>query len=320
MEDNERDQSEKAGEENGIVISPMQINKTPLRRDTVGDAGEFIDSFIHAIESENIYKVMGTYPDKSFLLTGAPGNGKTMAIEALVNEMNQDVHTGLLANLKGMIEPKLLGFKYDIETYGTKYINEGSRIVQLFFDTCFMKANMGYKTLVIFDEAETLFGKRISDQHKEDIKVLETIMKNMQRLHDTDNMYAVMMSNFPEAFDEASIRSGRVDQKYEFKNPTLDERVLAYRHAIERVNERATYKVIRKYDSEHLAELSNNFSHSDITESVNSAVKLRAKEASQEPTSGALHLNIWITGKRIIDSIKRHRKMFIKEERTIGFY
>ena len=175
-----------------------------------------------------------------------------------------------------------LGFSYDIGKYGTAYINEGPKIIQRFFDTCFNYANHGFKTLMIFDEAETIFGKRLSNNaHKEDSKLLNTIMMNMQKLHNTDNAYIVMMSNFPNAFDEASIRAGRVDKHYTFTKPNRVEREKAFEHAIIQINEKAGYSVVRNYNISELANISNEFSYADIMESVKAAVKIRAKQLSR---------------------------------------
>ena len=307
-----------------IKIIPMPITTYPLRENVVGEAGQFVDEFIQATDSEMIYNVMGVQPDKSFLITGAPGNGKTFAIEALVNQINNEPFLKFMKDPTSKTPPefKMLAFKYDTGKYGTAYINRGSKIVQSVFDTCFMVAKRGYKSMMIFDEAETLFGNR-SDRvgHKEDTKVLETIMKNMQTLHDTPNAYAVMMSNFPEAFDAASIRSGRVDKRYEFGNPTQTEREFAYTHSINQINEKAGYKVVRGCDPSKLAKMSDNFSYSDITESVNSAVKQKARDVSMRPQDGMLDLNIWITEKGVRKSIADHREQFktTKSRKRIGF-
>ena len=306
-------------------IIPMESKKYPRREDIVGDAGLFVDDFIQAIGTEQIYRVMGVNPDKAFLITGSPGNGKTMAIETLVNEINRNIVDDLLSGKtenKSMTQFKLLGFKYDTGRYGTAYINEGPKIIQNFFDVCFGVANYGVNSLVIFDEAENLFGRRQDSRgHKEDDKNIETIMKNIQALHYIDNAYVVMMSNFPEAFDEASIRSGRVDRKIEFKNPTDAEREFAYKQGIHRLNERAGYSVIRSYDTSELAKLSGGFSYSDVIESINSAVKQKAKETSSKKNVEIIDLNVWITQKGLKESIEKHRDKFVKkrESRKIGF-
>ena len=184
---------------------------------------------------------------------------------------------------------------------------------------CFRVAET-YNTLIIFDEAENLFGNRATNTgHKEDNKVLDTIMKNMQKLHDTDGLYSVMMSNFPEAFDEASIRAGRVDKRYEFKNPTLSEREFAYEHTIDQINEKAGYSVVRGYNTKTLADMTNNFSYADINESVSSAVKLRAKQIIENRTRKLITAG-YISQKRLENSVKEHKKKFKTSNKSkIGF-
>jgi len=309
------------GDDKKQYILPMDVSKYPTKENVVGDARNFIDEFIQASNSEMIYKSMGVNPDKSFLITGPPGNGKTLGIEALVNEINKDVIEKYEQEPKGNHPFNLLAFKYDTGKYGTKYINEGSKIVQAFFDTCFTVANAGYKTLVVFDEAETLFGHRSeSRNHKEDNKVLETIMKNMQILHDTDKMYSVMMSNFPEAFDKASIRSGRVDKRFVFNKPNLYEREFAYNHAVQQINEKAGYRVVRSYNPKHLAKISDGFSYADIAETVKATVRQRAKEISNTRKNKIIPAG-YVTGGRLEKTIIKHRDAFKKVSRKnkIGF-
>jgi transitional endoplasmic reticulum ATPase len=302
--------------ENIPKFSPLPITRKPRRGDIIGQARDFVDDFILSINSEVIYNKMGIQPDKTFLISGPPGNGKTMGIEALVNEMNSDFYDVVMSG--GTSVPNLVAMKYDIGKYGTAYINMGSKIVQQFFDECYRMAK-GYKTLIIFDEAENIFGNRQSNSnHKEDSKLLDTIMKNIQTVHDTNNMYAVMMSNFPEAFDEASIRAGRVDKRYEFIMPKLDERKLGYEHAIHKINKRADYQVVRSYNSDALAELTDGYSYADIVESVNSAVKKRAVEISKSRTPGIVPAG-YISQKRLEESIKDHGNKFIQKYDGIGF-
>jgi SpoVK/Ycf46/Vps4 family AAA+-type ATPase len=291
-----------------IKFLPMSIQTYPTMNDVIGRSREFVGDFIKAVNSDKIYSGMGITSDKTFLITGSPGNGKTMAVEALINEMNK----GAVDDRMNGRAPRfdIFGFKYSIGKYGTAYINEGSRIVQCFFDTCFTVADNGYRVMAIFDEAENLYGSRVNPHsHKEDSKVLDTIMENMQVLHDTRNIYAVMMSNFPDAFDKASIRSGRVDKRYEFLRPNKNEREFGFQHAIDKVNSKAGYQVIRDYDVSELSVISDGFSYADVVEAVDSAVKLRAKEISEKRNDKRI-VKGWIAQKRLVDSVISHGKMF----------
>lgn len=308
------DDNQEAGEMPKFI--PMSIYPKPLRDDIVGQAGTFVDDFILAMKSESIYNRMAVSPDKTFLITGKPGTGKTIGINALVNQINNERYLGWLEGEK--MKPQLFGMEYDIGKYGTAYINMGSKIAQGFFDRCYRMSTIA-PVLVIFDEAEVLFGSRANNHsHKEDSKLLDTIMKNMQTLHDRDNMYAVMMSNFPDAFDSASIRAGRVDRRYEFKLPDQTERDFAYEHTIRRLNEKAGYKVVRGYDTADLATLSREFSYADIVESVNGAVKKRAQQISKTRKKGTIPSG-YISQKRLEDAVNSHKSAFHSSKRSIGF-
>lgn len=297
-----------------ITFSPMKIAGYPKRKNIVGTAGKFIDEFSSAIKSEYLYHVMGVAPDKSFLITGPPGNGKTFSVEALVNEINESS-----TDSQNLDKINLLGFKYDIGEYGTKFINEGCTIVQKFFDNCLEMANDYRKTIMIFDEADVLFGKRDSQQsHKEDSKVLTTIMKNMEKSHNMNNVYTILLSNFPDAFDKASIRAGRIDKKYIFNIPTQSEREFAYNHAIQQINEKATYNIIQNYDASRLAEMSDKFSYADITESVRSAVKQKIKELYETEINELTKIRS-IKQNRLEKAVQSHGKNFIKTKKPIGF-
>ena len=299
-----------------LDFTPMEILSKPLREDVVGKAGEFVDDFILSMNSESMYKKMGVTSDKTFLITGVPGIGKTLGIRSLINEVNKE--QSQLWQRDIAVQPDMIGMSYDIGKYGTAYINMGSKIVQGFFDQCFNIAKK-YKVLIEFDEAEVLFGNRASNSsHKEDNKVLNTIMKNVQIVHDTPDMYMVLMSNHPEAFDEASIRAGRIDKKYQFELPNEEERKLAYDHTISNINESAGYQVVRGFDNFSLASMTSGYSYADIVETVNSAVKKRAMEIIKTRIGKTLTSG-YVSQKRLEDSIRSHSESFYGDKKGIGF-
>jgi len=305
-------------------FSPLFIEDNPKREDVVGEAGNFIKNLQTNIENSGMFKIMGTSPEKTFLLSGPPGVGKTYSIKALNNHMNKKIRKEMFdENPDSEIDLSGLGvvcFPYDIGRYGTAYINRGSRIVQAFFDNCFNVAGRGINVLAYMDEVDVLLSDRKNQfqSHKEDAKVLETIMKNMQIAHDTDNMYVVLMTNIAEICDKAAIRAGRIDARIELNLPTDSEREFSFIKAIKKVNKCAGYKVIRRANIDNLVEMSDNFSYADIFQVVENSVKKRVKELIN--SDRRIVQNCYVPGKRLEDELKEHAISFkLKESRKIGF-
>jgi len=319
MSDEKKKPKEEKDTEGDVVIEPLPIGPTPNRSQITGKAGVFVDEFLDAIDSEGVYKSMGVQPDKTFALTGPPGTGKTLAMRVLNTEANKEAYMHSFSeNTDGSVDALVL--PYNIGTQGTAYINRGSRKVQRFFDYCRRIASSGIVTIVELDEADALLGARgRSQSHSEDHKVLETIMKNLQEAHDYSGLYIVMMTNLPEICDKAALRAGRLDRIIKFELPTLNERVAGFKMAESNVNERAGYKVVRGLDYTKLAESSDKFSYADIVETVNEAVKQRAKEISKDRTHKIIPAG-YATQKKVMGALICHRASFKeKESKRIGY-
>ncbi|MFW6283211.1 MAG: AAA family ATPase [Minisyncoccales bacterium] len=305
-------------------IIPKFPEERPKIKDVVGEARNFIDELEVNIEAEGIFKKMGVNPNKTFLLEGLPGTGKTFSINAYNNTKNSNI-VNHMKNLKqgemiGFDEFNTMMFPYDIGKYGTAYINMGSKIVQNFFDTCYAYSELGIKTLVVMDEFDAVGQSRRSSGsrgHNEDKKVLETIMKNLQTSHDKNNMYVVLMTNEPDSCDEAVLRAGRIDQKVKFNLPKPKERDYAFREAIRKVNKNAGYFVIRGIHYDNLVEMSEGFNYADIFQSVENAVKKRAKELYLE--TGDINKQGRVYRSRLENAVMEHKKSYQPTKKGIGF-
>ncbi len=315
-------------EEEKIKVESLSPEKFPLAKDVMGESKRFVNEFIKNLQNEGVFKQMGVNPDKTFAIDGPPGVGKTYAIKAINNQLNShiikiaEMYFNNREGKKRRPRPQdfnLMCFQYDIGTYGTAYINMGSRRVQQFFDTALDVAYYGIPSLIVCDEADALFTKRgDSGNHGEDKKVLETLMKNIQIAHDTDGVYVILLSNMPDAIDPAVLRAGRIDKRYTFGLPKIEEREKAFKHAILQRNAKAGYCVIRGYNPEILAEMSDNFNYADIYQSVEEAVRQRAEEIIEENgkkiiTSG------YIKQTRLEKVVMAHKNQFRTDKSDIGF-
>jgi SpoVK/Ycf46/Vps4 family AAA+-type ATPase len=334
MEDGEDKWEGMGGANSGaeeMSFNLMPIGGFPFVENVVGTAREFLDDFLLGLEAEGVCNSMGVDTTKTYLLEGNPGTGKTLSIKALNNELNKDYFAKQVDYLSGlgrgkegivptMEDIKAMVFEYSIGRYGTKFINEGSRIMQQFFDTAKSYASYGKKVIVTLDEADAVMGTRKGSiqTHSEDRKVLETLMKNLQITHDTPNMYAILMTNLPEACDEASLRAGRIDRRYHFTLPKPKERMEGFQHAINEANRRADYQVARRINYDELADISEGFNYADIAQSVNTAIRKRALEVAKDRTDKIIPA-AYVTHKRLKREILEHKVHFHKEEVSIGF-
>jgi SpoVK/Ycf46/Vps4 family AAA+-type ATPase len=319
------EEEEKDEKEKGVVKAQvMPIDMSPTLDDIIGEAKNFTNDFQIFKKGAGIYDSMGINAPSTFLLEGEPGTGKSMSIKALNNSNNLPVMAkSLIGEQFTTADFNLMVFEYSIGKHGTAYINMGSKIVQSYFDQVHAIARFGIPVLVFIDEADALLGSRKGNvqTHSEDRKVLETIMKNLQVAHDTPNFYVALASNIAEQCDSASLRAGRIDRKYHFKLPTAEERILGYEHFIKDVNNKAGYKVVRKYNAQNLAEISKGFNYADIKQSVTDGIESRATELIQAKKKGIITAG-YITQNKLEQAVNKHSKNFKKSKihnRKIGF-
>jgi len=260
-----------------------------------------------------IFKYAGVKPDKSFMFYGENGTGKTFGVKCIGGELAKEGIPTTIMN-------------YEIGRFGTAYINLGSVIMQNFFDKgrklIENKNSELKKVLYVFDEAEVLMGKRGNERngHREDDKVLDTLMLNLQRISDSDEgEYLFFMTNKIDLIDEASIRSGRVDRKVKFEKPDFEARYILFQRAIQDINKRAIYSPIRKPDIEQLAKYSEGFNCVDCVEIPARAVKKRANEILME-RNDKLIPSLYVNHKRLLDEVEKQKMVYLRTKKgRIGF-
>ncbi len=302
----------------------------PKREDVVGVGKQFLDDIIINIQQSDLFEHVGIQPNKIYLLEGPPGTGKTFSVDALNNTLNErfyreaTIYNKLTEEQAEKIkppQPQVYFFPYDTGNYGTAFINRGSRIVQAFFNILYLYALKGKKVVAVMDEADSILtSRRRSIQGtREDTKVLETFMKNLQEAHDTQNIYVILMTNYRQVIDEAVLRAGRIDQKYVFELPDYQARKNLFKRKIDTINEKAGYKVIRQYDLNHLARITEGYNGADIVTIIEKAIRKRCYEVAKKRTNKIIPA-LYITQKRLEKEIEQHTRLFKeKKKQKIGF-
>ncbi len=134
----------------------------------------------------------------SALFYGASGTGKTMAAEVLANEFRLDL------------------YRIDLSRVVSKYIGETEKNLRKIFDA----AETG-SAILLFDEADALFGKRteVKDSHDRHANIEVSYL--LQRMEAYQGL-AILTSNFQSALDSAFER--RIRFTVEFPVPDAGRR------------------------------------------------------------------------------------------------
>src|SRR6185312_5328503 len=134
----------------------------------------------------------------SILFTGGPGVGKTMAAEVLAKELN------------------LRLFQIDLPSVVSKYIGETTKNLS----SIFREAELT-QSLLFFDEADALFGKRAEVKDAQDRYANLEINYLLQRLEVYEGP-VILSTNLQKNMDEAFLR--RLQEMVEFPMPDEEQR------------------------------------------------------------------------------------------------
>ncbi|OUL31938.1 ATPase [Nostoc sp. RF31YmG] len=140
----------------------------------------------------------------SALFAGSSGTGKTMAAEVLARELRLDL------------------YRIDLSSVVSKYIGETEKNLRRVFD-----AAESSGVILLFDEADALFGKRseVKDSHDRHANIEVSYL--LQRMEAYRGL-AILTTNLKDALDQAFLRRIRFIVQFPF--PDLPERVEIWRH------------------------------------------------------------------------------------------
>lgn len=127
------------------------------------------------------------------LFTGPSDTGKTMAANVLANGLGFDL------------------YKVDLSSVASKYIGETEKNLSALFE---QSKSLG--AILLFDEADALFGKRtsVTDAHDRYANLDTGLL--LERIEDFEGI-TILTSNLRPAFDEAFIR--RMTWSTDFSKP-----------------------------------------------------------------------------------------------------
>lgn len=134
----------------------------------------------------------------TMLFLGPPGTGKTMAAQVLANELNLEL------------------YKVDLSGVLSKYIGETQKNLKEIFDEV-----QKSRSILFFDEADALFGKRVNVNDARDISANAQTAYLLQKMEEYDGI-TILATNLIQNFDDAYKR--RMKYMISFSLPKIRER------------------------------------------------------------------------------------------------
>lgn len=164
-------------------------------------------------------------PGFKTLFYGPSGTGKTLAATLLAKEFGRYV------------------YRIDLSQVVSKYIGETEKNLEKIFTQAENK-----DWILLFDEADALFGKRTSTKSSNDRYVNQEVSYLLQRVEQFNGL-VILTSNFKNNIDEAFLR--RFNSIIKFQKPTPEERLKLWQNSIPKnisVEEKLLIQIAKKYE------------------------------------------------------------------------
>ncbi|CAK8543033.1 unnamed protein product [Lathyrus sativus] len=158
------------------------------------------------IKYPDAFSRLGITPVRGILLHGPPGCSKTTLAKAAANAANVPFFSLSGAELFSM------------------YVGEGESLLR----EIFRKARLAGKSIIFFDEADVVAGKRGDSSSGSAVvgeRLLSTLLTEMDGLEEAKGVLVLAATNRPYAIDAALMRPGRFDQILYVPPPDLEGRV-----------------------------------------------------------------------------------------------
>lgn len=173
-----------------LVVSPEQVHQMKLicnqlkYRNIVGEEWGF-------------YRKTAYGRGICALFYGAPGTGKTMAVQVMANELGLDL------------------YRVDLSQMVSKYIGETEKNISELF-----KKAKNLNALLFFDEADSLFAKRLEVKDAHDRNANAETAHLLQKLEDYEGI-AILATNYVNNIDDAFKRRIKFMVNFSFPTPEV---------------------------------------------------------------------------------------------------
>ncbi|XP_057300539.1 26S proteasome regulatory subunit 6A-B [Hydractinia symbiolongicarpus] len=191
-------------------VKAMEVDERPTEQ--YSDIGgldtqiqELIEAIVLPMTHKERFERLGVSPPKGVLLYGPPGTGKTLLARACAAQTK--------ATFLKLAGPQLVQM----------FIGDGAKLVR----DAFALAKEKLPAIIFIDELDAIGTKRFDSEKAGDREVQRTMLELLNQLDgfsSTSQIKVIAATNRVDILDPALLRSGRLDRKIEFPNPTEEAR------------------------------------------------------------------------------------------------
>lgn len=255
------------------------------------EAKNELEEVVEFLKQPKKFQKMGARIPKGVLLVGPPGTGKTLMARAVAGEA---------------------GVPF--------YSISGSEFVEMFVGVgasrvrdIFGKVKRHAPAILFVDELDAVGrhrGAGLGGGHDEREQTLNQILVEMDGFEQTDNVIVLAATNRPDVLDPALLRPGRFDRQVRMELPDINER-----EAILKIHAKPV-PLKESVDLRNIAERTPGFSGADLSNLINEAAILAARQGKPQVTQ--VHIEDSI--EKVLLGPEKRSLVFSKKEKEITAY
>jgi hypothetical protein len=174
--------------------------------DTLHDVIAMVRERAQILERWGLQRHLGISRGVSALFSGEPGTGKTMAASVLASELGLEL------------------IRIDLAAVVSKFVGETEKNLGRIFDQA-----QDAHAMLLFDEADSLFGKRTELRSAQDRFANLEVNYLLQRMEGFDGI-SILTTNWESSIDQALLR--RLNFRVRFPEPEVEERMELWRRLV----------------------------------------------------------------------------------------
>ncbi len=262
-------------------------------RDVAGvdEAVEELHEIKEFLENPKKFQALGARIPKGVLLYGPPGTGKTLLARAVAGEAGVPF------------------FSISGSDFVEMFVGVGASRVRDLFE----QAKQNSPCIIFMDEIDAVGrhrGAGLGGGHDEREQTLNQLLVEMDGFEMKDNIILIAATNRPDILDPALLRPGRFDRQIVVDRPDRGGR-----KKILEVHTRGK-PLAREIDVDALAGQTPGFTGADLSNLVNEAALLAARNGKREITQDELEEGIM----RVIAGPEKKTRVMSNKERRITAY